>query len=416
MNAPNANSQTNPAGLCFVSYRRSRLDEIRVLLAALHEHGIPTWHDLSNLDEEPLEPALRVALADRDVASGVLWITSEIADSPIITGLEIPGLTSRDAQGDGFYVVPVAAGGLDYEGAARATRTVTTLDDFAHWNVLRVANDPIDIYDATSVARRVLSRRVTVIHHALPSEAPFVVDLFTRMPVVKKPDAALTVDLTHRFAGRHAQLFDWEQYVLPAFEAIVETIATRAPRRPMQFRGLVGLPAALALGTTLLAPRGLAATWMQLTPGMPAAHYSLTVDRRDCGFKVELRDGRPTAADLGISVNVSGTTIPAIQATHDLPLFRGWVQADPPLGNRIHMFPEAGEALDLAHRIIAEVRVARARYANIGDIHLFIAGPVGLAFLLGQLLNTLGRVHTYEFVSDTATGHYRPAVILRPAG
>lgn len=407
--------QTDPTGLCFISYRRARLEEIRLLVATLHEHGIPTWQDLKNLDEEPLEPGLRAALTDPQTASGLLWITPDIADSPIITGVEIPGLINRAERQDGFYLIPVAAGGLDYAAAAQAATAVTTLNDFAAWNVLRLGRDPLVDEDALVIARRVLARRVAAVHAALAPSAPFNIDIYTRTPAIKHPDAALTVDLTHRFDGRIAKVDAWQQRVMPALEAIVEAVATRAPGRAMEFRGLIGLPAATALGATLLAPRGLTASWMQYTPGAPAEPYTLTADRKDCGFTVGLHDGRPSGADLGISVNVSGTTIPAIQVTPDLPDFRAWVQADPP-GNHPHMFSEAGEALDLAYRIIEEVRTARARYGCIGDLHLFVAGPVGLAFLLGQLLNTLGCVHTYEHVSDTATGHYRAAVSLRPAG
>jgi SMODS-associated and fused to various effectors sensor domain len=53
---------------------------------------------------------------------------------------------------------------------------------------------------------------------------------------------------------------------------------------------------------------------------------------------------------------------------------------------------------------------------GLRGVHLFIAGPVGLAFLLGQLLNTFGTIRTYEHVSDHSVGHYSPAVALKPSG
>jgi SMODS-associated and fused to various effectors sensor domain len=406
---------TDPTGRCFVSYRRSRLTEIRRLIAALHEHGVPTWQDLTDLDQEPLEPALRTALADPGTASGLLFITPEVANSAVMTGIEIPGLTGRAERGDGFFLVPVAAGGLDYATAARLALADTTLNDFGVWNLARATHDPITDDDASTIARRVLGRRVAAVHASLPPEVPLIIDVYTRGPVVHRPDAALTVDLTHRFDGRHAHEGAWPTHLLPALNAIVEDTAQRAPGRPLRFRGLVGLPAAVALGTTLLAPRAVPAAWMQYTPGRPDSAYSLAELRQPSRFHITVRDHHPDAEDLAILVNVSDNTVPAVRATIDLPEFRGWIHAVPPSAHP-YLFSEPGEAVDLAHQIVEAIKVARSRYGRIGDLHLFLAGPAGLAFLLGQLLNTLGTVYTYTHVSDNGIGHYVPAVALQPSG
>ena len=42
---------TDPTGRSFLSYSRKRLHEARLLLAAQHELGIPTWQDIADLDE-----------------------------------------------------------------------------------------------------------------------------------------------------------------------------------------------------------------------------------------------------------------------------------------------------------------------------------------------------------------------------
>lgn len=36
---------TDPTGRSFLSYRRGRKDEAALLIAAQHDHGIPTWQD-----------------------------------------------------------------------------------------------------------------------------------------------------------------------------------------------------------------------------------------------------------------------------------------------------------------------------------------------------------------------------------
>jgi hypothetical protein len=406
---------TDPSGRCFVSYRRSRLGEISLVIAALHDHGVPTWQDLADLDEAPLEPALRATLGDVTTASGTLWITPDVSASPIITGVEIPALIARAERGDCFYLVPVAAGGLDYTGAAAAALTRTSLTDFGAWNLARVHHNPITEADAAYVARRVLARRVAAVHALRPADAPLIIDIYTRGTAALRPDAALTIDLTHRFDGRRAQPNAWEMYILPALDAVIDETTRHAAGRPLQLRGLPGLPAAVALGSTLLAPRAVDATWMQHTDGRPATPYSIAAPRRPSGFHIAPRDHRPDAVDVAVLINVNDNTVPAVRATGGLPEFRGYVQADPP-GEYPHTFPGAGEALDLAHEIVGAIRAARRRYGRLGDLHLFIAGPAGLAFLLGQLLNTVGTVRTYEHVSDDGVGRYEPAAVLRPAG
>jgi hypothetical protein len=39
---------TDPTGRSFLSYRRARKDEAALLIAAHHDHGIPTWQDIHN--------------------------------------------------------------------------------------------------------------------------------------------------------------------------------------------------------------------------------------------------------------------------------------------------------------------------------------------------------------------------------
>ena len=109
---------TDPTGRCFLSYRRLRSDEAALLLAAQHDHGIPTWQDTQNLGSVPTEDEIRRTLADTSTASALLFITPEVEDSPIIRNVEIPKIIQRSEADDSFFVVPLAAGGLDYAKAA----------------------------------------------------------------------------------------------------------------------------------------------------------------------------------------------------------------------------------------------------------------------------------------------------------
>jgi hypothetical protein len=404
---------TNPLGCCFVSYRRARLPEIAALVRALHEMGIPTWQDLHDLDEQPLEATLRTVLADPNIASGVLWVTPEVAHSSIITDIEVPGLTGRAATDSAFALVPVAAGGLDYGNAAEAARSSMTLVDLATWNIGKVHGDPATADDITGVAQRVLRRRVRAIHAHLPAHDPFVVDVYTRTPAAHRPDAALTVDFTHLFDGRTAKAGAWNT-VTTALRTSLQRVASDAPGRSIHLRGLVGLPTAVALGTVVPSPSGIDAAWLQYTPGSPDSLYTLTAAPDPSPFSVQLIDGNPGAADLAVLVSVSENTVPAFQATTGLGPFRGIVHATAP-GEYPHRLDSAGQAVHVAHEVVRTIRSARSRYGAVGAVHLFVAGPAGLAFLIGQLLNTLGVVATYEHVSASGVGAYARAAVLDPS-
>ena len=117
---------------------------------------------------------------------------------------------------------------------------------------------------------------------------------------------------------------------------------------------------------------------------------------------------------MAVLVSVSENVVPAFQATSGLGPFRGMVTATAPAGHP-HMFDSPGQAVDLAHDVVRKIREAESRYGTVGVVHLFIAGPAGLAFVIGQLLNTWGAVTTYDHVSATGTGTYAPAVTLKPS-
>ncbi|HEY2724049.1 MAG TPA: hypothetical protein VGI84_05130, partial [Pseudonocardiaceae bacterium] len=229
---------------------------------------------------------MRATLADPSVTSGVLWITPDVAASTVITGIEIPALLARAEASDGFVLFPVAAGGLDYDAAARAALTASSINDFSSWSMIRVADDPATAEQITGIARGALVRRLRTAHTALPAEGPLVIDVFTRGGAPLTADAALTLDLTHRFDGRHAHPDAWPRHLLPALAAVIEEAERLAPGRPLQLRGFIGLPTAAALGSLLLAPRGLAASWLQRTPRRPDALYSLAAAPTPSGFRV----------------------------------------------------------------------------------------------------------------------------------
>src|SRR6266516_4817265 len=74
---------TDVTGVSFLSYRRSRLQEARLLLQAQHDLGVPTWQDLDDLGTGQTETQLRSILASPTTANGLLWLTPEVQGSVV---------------------------------------------------------------------------------------------------------------------------------------------------------------------------------------------------------------------------------------------------------------------------------------------------------------------------------------------
>ena len=59
-------------------------------------------------------------------------------------------------------------------------------------------------------------------------------------------------------------------------------------------------------------------------------------------------------------------------------------------------------------------RRARDELQPRGKVHVFMSVPVGVAMMMGQSLNTIGPVQTYEHLPIDAVGIYRPAAPIVP--
>jgi hypothetical protein len=407
---------TDATGRSFLSYRRTRVEEARLLIEAQHDVGIPTWQDLSDLDEGHTEALLREAIADDTTANAVCWLTPDVETSAVITRTELPGILHRIRANDGFFMVPVAAGGLGYEDVTRIAGTYLGVHDLGQWNVRKVTSDPLSAADAANTARRVLARRVRAIIPQLASDAAVRVVINTRKKPAFEAGTALTLDWTHRFDGRMTRSpTSWQEYLIPALETVAQAIGEHANGRKVIAEGLCGLPAATAFGAAFLATRGLAVSWLQISPNREPELWSLAAQPEPSGFAYQVGDANPSGDDVALLVSVASNVEPAFAASRpNLPTLRAVVVVNRP-GVYPHDIATAGQARDLVRIIVEALRFARDQYQPRGTLHLFLAVPVGLAMMIGQMLNTFGPVQTYEHVPTDAVGRYLPAVRIEPA-
>lgn len=407
---------TDPTGRTFLSYRRTRRPEAELLIRGQHELGIPTWQDLEDLDEAQTATELRRVLCDPATASALLWLTPEVGTSATIRQIEAPEIVRREQAGDPFFLVPVAAGGLDYDRAAELVSDQLGIHDLSTWNLLKVDEDPGEPGSVQRIVQRVLRRRLRAVHGWLPEGEPIRIRIATRNPPGFETGWALSLDWSHRFRGRHAHPDAWQETLVPALLTVRESLRRNAPGRRLQLSGTLTLSAALALGRAISSlDRDLRLDWRQEASERPDQVWSLAQAPETTPLEVSSRDDRVDGEALALLVSLTADVEPAYSRSRaELPPVRCVVQVRPPGAEfRRFIVETPGQAMDVVERTIEEVRRARELYWP-SSIHVFAAIPVGLAVLLGQRLNTLGPVQTYEHVEDDTVGRYRPEVLLRP--
>jgi SMODS-associated and fused to various effectors sensor domain/TIR domain len=408
---------TDPTGPCFVSYRRNRLKEVELLVGALRDRGVPVWQDIADLPHAPTEDAIRQILKDPATSAAVLFITPEVKDSPVIRKIEAPTILERALRRDSFFVVPVAGGNLSYENASVVLGDYLGLSFVPGWNIAKIS-DPIDAAEAGRLADAVLKERLTAIHRHRTGSEPLRLRISTRLSLDKRSGHDLVLDLTHRFRGRRASPEAWV-FVIDGFRSVVRALAAHASSRPVEISGLIAVPAAVALGSCFLSLTGIRAQWIQdqQSVGRGREPWELSLNWQESGFAARMDSWDSSGSDVAILVSVTNDVrndFRSAATAYRLPI-RAVVSLapeTPPPSGRTTL--NAGQAVHLANLTVDAMRAARVEYGTIGNFHLFLAGPAGLAFLIGQLLNTFGTVHTYEHVPDQSIS-YEPAIVLSPS-
>jgi len=401
---------TIPSGRSFLSYKRERIAEARHLIRAQQLLGIPTFQDIENLDHGPTEDTLRKVLASSQLASGVVLLTPEVARSQMIHNVEVPLLLRRSRAEDGFAFIGLVAGGLDYGDVPTLFPDGLGAEDLRDWNLEKVERDPLTFADAQHIAALVLQRRLSAI--AETTAGPFNVSLNTRDRPAFDPSFALRLDWSPEFDAGEVTPAWWDSALLPALRTVSKTLVPLARGRGVALSGFLSLPAAATLGTAFIETAGVHADWHQA--GQPSdAAWSLAAADEAVEADIVVRAGDVRATDLAVLMSLTDDVEQPFGVTRpSLPALRASVHVTArslPL-----QITTAGQAAGLVRAIRDTVRSARREYRATGTVHIFMAVPVGIAVLLGQLLNTLGPVQTYDFRADRRPP-YSTAALLQPS-
>jgi hypothetical protein len=366
---------TNPTGRAFLSYKRERSSEAELIIKAQHDYGIPTWQDVDNLENKHTATQLRAVLEDPNTANVILWLTPEVATSEMIRQVEAPAILNRAKNGDGFFVLPIAADGLSYEEAADVIGHHFSLEDLREWNMYRAETNPLSSYEAAKVANRVLLSRTAAVHKFLPGNEPLRIEVHTRVQPASDSGSALVLDWTSRFNAIEALPGAWDDHIVPAIRAVANAIYSKALGRTVEASGLCSIPAAIAVGCAFQGPRDLPIAWRQRMPEGEYQTWSLAANLEETGFKAVVTDRNMSSKDLAVLVSVADDVEPAFTATFPKPIpFHAVIEVSMP-GHIKYKLASPGQALDVTHKVIDCIRQARRKIRQVGQIHLFMAAP-----------------------------------------
>jgi hypothetical protein len=171
------------------------------------------------------------------------------------------------------------------------------------------------------------------------------------------------------------------------------------------------LPSGEDLSVERIAPADRIAVIMAL---LRATDWSSEAHARTRRFEVVSEEVLTDGEDLALALSVTADTRPALDrfmAGRGKP-FRAVVIAQPDRGWGEQAIGSDGDAMALALSAKQLLRELRSKYGLPARTHLFPAVPVGFAVFLGQALNAVGEVVSYEMAAGDT---YQQAVTL-PGG
>ena len=428
---------TNPAGDVFISYKHSQQDLAEKLEISLRNHGIPVWRDVHDIGPDPLEQQIREDLQDSNLAGGVAIISSDVTQSPVILKTELPELHKRWRGDDEFFVVVVLVPGVDYDEGEAILSKAESPYDLSHWYmeslevkgtsssssaIGRIINSILDrmgqnqktngqLPPLDAVIDAVLERRLQCIHNHLSSNSPVECSLDTYSKPSYDIQLAVSIDWSPHFDDSIPEESLWNEELLPALRTTTDYLQQETPGRELRFRGRAHLPAVFSLGYCLPETRGISTAWMQPDQDGNFSPWRLDRNLEESNLQSDLEEIDRTASDLAVLVNITDDVKPEVGNTKSsLPDFNGILELGLGQDSKGRLTPS--EAAHAAKVFQEELREAMNRLPETSTLHLFMAAPAGLAFLLGQKTNTSPTIQTYILDTESGNRTYQPAVRL----
>jgi CBASS immunity sensor of nucleotide second messenger signals len=245
---------------------------------------------------------------------------------------------------------------------------------------------------------------------AQPSEAPevrLVIHGWTRQGY----DVAPTVELdwTKFFDREHRRVASpetWTRTLLPELRSARERLAALSNGKYADVRGKLPLSAAMAVGFALPEVAGFRLRAEQPTGGETHLWRS-DAPASQKTFVVVKEIGEP-GEDIVIGLSITGRGLTEMQQLMSALRASALVYAEPEGGTGPASIGNAGDVVALARSAKTLIRMAKEKYRS-SRVHLVLYGPWSFALFLGQVLNAVGIIVSYE---RTVDGRYQESVTL----
>ena len=417
---------TDVTGSMFISYRRAPgrptgMEEATLVCDALRDRGVPTWRDVQNLGPAPTEEELERTLGDDGIAGAIMLVSPEVQGSTIIRAIEAPLIMKRYRRGDRF-LLHVALINVAYEDVDGVLARPAGLQEMRYFNMDQVANDPLDEDDARDIAKAVLKQRLGAVRlEGLGS--PFTIRVDSRGAGSARGHA-LCHDFRPHFDEKEAAPGAYQSIEIALLDTATalaaterETDGAEGKRTEVSARGYAAIPLGVLLGA-VYSRFIFDLSWVQSNPDGCVEEWSLKAGVEDIATRVRETRNDPDSGDLVLAVSVSAGIRRAVSdyLTHEgwsprATIWLGLANGSLQQGEAI----TAQQGLKIARDAIGAVRDLKDRLGlPRANLHLFLAGPLGLAVLIGQHLNTFGECVVYEHFPDR-TPCYAAAHRFKPS-
>lgn len=381
----------------FISYSHEDdkdTENIQQLDRVLKAYGLKTWLDQKNLPAGAMEQNINAKI---EQAEGfVLYASQHSLHSHPVCEWELKPALRKRAHDPNFIVVLVLEG-ITFEELEEISWEKFRVDLTQYYCQRIEKGSRLKNYH--SVARKLLASKLQQVKEPV---LEWVFHLYARGEDPKTSDKQphLQINLSYFFAERIPRQQEWEEIIIPAWQGIKQEIGGRAGRIHLQSN--VPLPTGIAFGRVFHA-----ATKYCLTFGDQKGWQTEGCMQDKSPLQQEFRRGKEDSGNIIIEVGIVRNTKNAANdyvEKHHLD-YRAWhsLKTEEFITNPQH-------AYDSMMQISKRIRKCSDEYRGNILIHLFYAGPLALAFMIGHCFNAVRPIQLYDFNKE---GKYEQGLLLK---
>lgn len=394
----------------FISYSHRNKDEVDIIEDALNARGLVTWRDTESLNLGVMQSSIRKLLSNPDEIGGyVLLVTPDSWRSSPVKDWELPEAIERFKRDKSFPIILFVRDiGLDQIKEESYLQYGVDLTNHLAFLLPPSWKDEDIRPPIHSAGKKVLEWRLNQLRRQIETIERIVIDLHTRENTKFEIESHFKIRLDQRiYLQAKTEPKVWEETILPGMQDLKKAVAERVGDRAEIFvQSKANISAAMALGYIFRATSGFKMTMKQ------GDTYWTTSNEGDGDFFLvedDGFDGFSSSKDIFLEIGVSNNTSQAVeQFIRDSKM--KYRYRDIWINPHTSIPITYTQAVQIAHQIRRRLNDYSQRFGSDIVVHLFYAGPLALAMMIGHQLNARGRVQIYDCTIDNTS--YYPTALL----